>query len=140
MILSASYTELESLIRQKTGKAISLAYAGPRKLSVGYTMSVNIPIIGKAERHFDLDVVLKNLSGTKCTLDFEAQGIAGFALDHLKGFILGKLPDGLVESFSGREAVVNLASIPKIKKLLLSVDIHAVEIDPSGLKLDLYMR
>lgn len=140
MNISVSYSELETLIRQKTGKAIHLAYAGPCKLSVGYTMSVGIPIIGEIARHFVLDVALKSYYGAKCRLELAADGIAGFALDHLKGVILGKLPTGLVESFNGREVVVNLSSLPKVKEILHTVDINSVDVNSSGLQIVVSMK
>ena len=62
------------------------------------------------------------------------------ALDMASQKILQKLPEGLVESFSGGRAVLNLAAVPQTRTLLEKLKVNSLSFFTTSLSLDVEVK
>ena len=82
------------------------------------------------------DVRLAELSFPRVTLQLDAGGAGNMALDMASGMLLKRLPEGLVEDFSGGQAVLNLGALEPVKALSEKLQINSLLFREEGMCLD----
>ena len=141
MILSATYDEIARLLREKTGQSISLRYKDADAVTVSLEASIPIPLLARPLTHtVSADVRIVELALPHVSLQLDAGGLGGAALDLASGTLLKKLPAGLVESFSGGCAVLNLDALPRAKALLEKLRINDLRFHEASLNLDAELK
>lgn len=136
MKLSATYDELMALVREKSGQNIGIHYKDADTLTLSYDMALTIPLLGRSlSRTLSADLHVEEVALPHAVVRIDA-GVAGAALDLASGQLLRKLPQGLVESFSGGRAVLNLDAVPKLKNLFEKVRVNGLQFDPDAISLD----
>lgn len=141
MILSATYDEIARLLREKTGQSISLRYKDADAVTVSLEASIPIPLLARPLIHtVSADVRIVELALPRVTLQLDAGGLGGAALDLASGTLLKKLPAGLVENFSGGCAVLNLDALPRAKALLEKLRINDLRFHEASLNLDAELK
>ena len=137
MILSASYDEIIGLVREKTGQSVGIRYKNPDTLTVSYNASIPLPIFSfPLARTLSADVRLVELSGPRAVLQVDAGMAGNMALDMVSKKLLARLPEGLVEQFSGGRAVLNLAAVPQFKTLFDRMTVNALTFHDRSLSID----
>ena len=82
------------------------------------------------------DVRLAELAFPRVTLQLDAGGAGNMALDMASGMLLKRLPEGLVEDFSGGQAVLNLGALEPVKALSEKLQINSLLFREEGMCLD----
>lgn len=122
MILQASYNEINGFIRKKSGHYVHISYKDIDTLKITVTASDRGDLTGLLskilEKTFSADLHLIGIHGSTMTVDVDAGRLGSLVLNHAKSFLLSSAPKGLVESFDGRRAVLNLTAIPQAKAIL----------------------
>lgn len=137
MLISASYDEISQLVRQKSGQVIGLGYKSADTLTVSYEASISLPVINRPITHtVSADVQLVEFDGKRAVLQVDAGKVGNMALDMVSQRLLQKLPEGLVEQFSGGRAVLNLASVPQLRALFERMQVNSLAFHASSLSLD----
>lgn len=137
MVISASYDEISQLVRQRSGQSVGIQYKGPDKLTFTYEASISLPVINRPITHtVSADLQLVEFDGRRAVLQLDAGKAGNMALDMASQKLLQKLPEGFVESFSGGRAVLNLAAIPQLARLLERVQVNSLSFYSSSLSLD----
>ena len=123
MKLQISYSELESIIRKKTGQSVEIGYVNPQTITlrkeikvlfVQKTVSVNVEVVEIA----GTDLVLRYDAGLG--LEMAAKGVMIYFKEAL---------DNLVEERGQNALVVHLDQIEKVKGALSAVNLQTISFD-----------
>lgn len=140
MVISSSYEEISALVRERSGRNIGIRYKDVDTLTLSVEASIPIPILAKPLTHtLSTDVRLASLDLPRAVIEINAGKAGNFALDMASQKLLERLPAGLVESFEGGRATLNLEAIPKLRELLGKVKINGLSFYSTSLSLDVTM-
>ena len=134
-VVSVPVEDIAGLIRGKSGRDINLATQAPDRISVSYAGKVDIPLLG--EQNMDVSAAFRIVEAhdDRLVLQLDNGSAMNVAADLVAPYIVERLPAGLVESFSGGRAVVNLSSVPSLKKRLSGLSLTGVSVDESSIRL-----
>ena len=136
MILKASYDELNEVIAQKTPvKGLSLAYCDSDTTKVSFMLN----ILGMSPS-ISAKVKVISIDGPKLTAEVTAGKVGDFVLDKAKKFLLEKTPEGLIESFDDKVAVVNLEAIPELKSVFDAIAVNDLSFTEEAVCLDAILK
>ncbi len=135
MNISIPFTELNTLIQQKTKKPVALSFVSNDTINVTYPLNLFLKTVDIAAKVQILDV---NGAHIRARVDMGSAG--NLALQGGFGLLGNMLPEGLVESFADGIAEINLAKIPKLEKTLEMVEVKRVAAAPEVLNLEVGMK
>ena len=128
-VVAVPVTALNELVRDKSGRDVTLSTSAPDKITMSYAGKVDLPMLGEQDMNFSVDFKVVEVTGDRLVLQLASGAAMNLAADAVAPYVLKRLPAGLVDSFSGGRAVINLSAIPQLKKQLKSVDIVGFSID-----------
>ena len=141
MILSASYDEIARLIREKSGQHIGIQYKNADTLTLTYEASIPIPILNRPLTHtVAADVQLVGLNLPHVVLLLDAGKTGNLAMDMVTKPLIAKLPEGLVEHFSGGRAELNLAAVPRLNALFERMKVNSLSFYNTSISLDAELK
>ena len=126
---------LNELVRDKSGRDVTLSTSAPDKITMSYAGKVDLPMLGEQDMNFSVDFKVVEVTGDRLVLQLASGAAMNLAADAVAPYVLKRLPAGLVDSFSNGRAVINLSAIPQLKKQLKSVDIVGFSIDEDAIRL-----
>ena len=126
---------LNELVRDKSGRDVTLSTSAPDKITMAYAGKVDLPMVGEQDMNFSVDFKVVEVTGDRLVLQLDSGAAMNLAADAVAPYVLKRLPAGLVDSFSNGRAVINLSAIPQLKKQLKSVDIVGFSIDSDEIRL-----
>ena len=136
MLLKTTYEELNDIIHEKTQlNGLSLDYCDADTTKVSFMLNIlglNPSISAK--------VKIVSIEGCRVTLEIDAGKVGDFVLDKARKFIMEKTPEGLVESFDDKQAVVNLEAIPDLKPVFETLTVNDVSFTEDTVCLDASLR
>ena len=133
--VSIPVSEITGIIRQKSGRDISLTTQAPDRITVAYAGKVNVPMLGEQNLDFSAKFKVVEVKGDRLVLQLDSGTAMNLAADVVAPLILERLPAGLVDSFSAGRAVINLSAVPQLKKKLSGLTLTGVSVDDSNIKL-----
>ena len=134
-VVAVPVKDLNSLVRGKSGRDITVTTKAPDKISLAYAGNVDIPVLGEQAMNFSADFKVVEVTGDRLVLQMDSGAAMNLAADAVAPYIMKHLPAGLVDSFSGGRAVINLSAIPQLKRQLKSMDIVGFSIDKNEIRL-----
>ena len=134
-VVSVPVEELNSLVRGKSGRDITLTAEAPDKITLSYAGKVDLPMLGEQDMNFSADFKVVEVTGDHLVLQLDSGAAMNLAADAVAPYVLKRLPADLVDSFSNGRAVINLSAIPQLKRQLKSVDIVGFSIDENEIRL-----
>ena len=135
MIVTVPVKDLNSVIRGKSGRDVTLATQAPDRITLSYSGKVDIPMVGEQNMNFSVDFKVVEVKDDRLVLQLASGAAMNLAADLLAPRILERLPAGLVDSFSDGRAVINLSAVPSLKKRLSSVSLTGVSVDEESIRL-----
>ena len=126
---------INELVRDKSGRDVTLSTSAPDKITMAYAGKVDLPMVGEQDMNFSVDFKVVEVTGDRLVLQLDSGAAMNLAADAVAPYVLKRLPAGLVDSFSNGRAVINLSAIPQLKKQLKSVDIVGFSIDSDEIRL-----
>ena len=134
-VVAVPVEDLNGLIRSKSGKDVTISAQAPDRITLTYAGKVDIPVLGEQGMNFSATFRVIEVKGDRMVLQLDSGAAMNAAADAVAPYVLKRLPAGLVESFSGGRAVINLSAIPSVKKQLQSLDIVGFSIDSDEIRL-----
>ena len=134
-VVSVPVEELNSLVRGKSGRDITLTAEAPDKITLSYAGKVDLPMLGEQNMNFSADFKVVDVTGDHLVLQLDSGAAMNLAADAVAPYVLKRLPADLVDSFSNGRAVINLSAIPQLKRQLKSMDIVGFSIDSDEIRL-----
>ena len=134
-VVTIPLKEINGLVRGKGGKDVSLTTQAPDRISVSYSGQVDVPVLGAQNMDLEADFKIVEVQGDRLVLQLDSGAAMNLVADLFSSAILERLPKGLVESFSGGRAVVNLSAVPQLRQRLKDVDLTGFAVDEEGIQL-----
>ena len=135
MVVTVPTKDLNTLVRGKSGRDITLSTQAPDKITLSYAGKVDVPMLGEQRMNFSVDFKVVEVKGDRLVLQLDSGAAMNLAADLLAPRILERLPAGLVDSFSDGRAVINLSAVPQLKKRLSGVSLTGVSVDEGSIRL-----
>lgn len=123
MKLQISYSELESIIRKKTGQSVEIGYVNPQTITI--RKGIKVLFVQKA---VSVNVEVVEIAGTDLVLRYDA----GLGLEMAaKGVMIyfKEALGNLVEERGQNALVVHLDQIEKLKGALPAVKLQTISFD-----------
>ena len=127
-------SDITNLIRQKSGRDITVSTKAPDHIDVSYAGKVDIPLLGEQNVDFTAGFKVVDVKDDRMVLQMDSGTAMNLAADLVAPLILERLPDGLVESYSSGRAVVNLKAIPQYSKRISGYSITGITVDDSNIR------
>lgn len=133
-VVSIPVTEISGLIRQKSGRDITLRTKAPDHIDVSYSGEVDLPLLGGQNVDFTAGFKVVEVQGNRMVLQMDSGTAMNIAADLVAPLVLERLPAGLVDSYSNGRAVVNLSAIPQFKQRLSGLAITGISVDEGNIR------
>ncbi len=134
-LVAVPVKDLNGLLRDKSGRDVTLTTQAPDRILLTYAGKVDVPVLGEQSMHFTAGFKIVEVKGDRLTLQVDSGIAKNAAADLFAPHILERLPAGLVDSYANGRAVINLSAVPQLKKKLKSVDIVGFSIDEEAIRL-----
>ena len=133
-IILIPVSDISGIIRQKSGRDISVSTKAPDHIDISYAGKVDIPVLGTQNMDFTAGFKVVDIQDDRLVLQLDSGTAMNLAADLVAPLILERLPSGLVESFSSGRAVVNLKAIPQYSKRLSGYSITGISVDEENIR------
>ena len=134
-VVAVPVKDLNGLLRDKSGRDITLTTQAPDRILLTYAGKVDVPVLGEQSMHFTAGFKIIEVKGDRLTLQIDSGVAKNAAADLFAPRILERLPAGLVDSYANGRAVINLSAVPQLKKQLKSLDIVGFSLDEDEIRL-----
>ena len=133
-IVSIPVSDITGVIRSKSGRDVTVSTKAPDHIDISYNGKVNLPMLGDQDMNFTAGFKVVDVQDNRMVLQIDSGTAMNVAADLVAPLILERLPAGLVESFSGGRAVVNLYAIPQFSKRLSGLSITGITVDEGNIR------
>ena len=134
-VVAVPVKDLNGLLRDKSGRDITLTTQAPDRILLNYAGKVAVPVLGEQSMHFTAGFKIVEVKGDRLTLQVDSGIAKNAAADLFAPRILERLPAGLVDSYANGRAVINLSAVPQLKKQLKTLDIVGFSLDSDEIRL-----
>ena len=134
-VVAVPVKDLNGLLRDKSGRDITMTTQAPDRILLTYAGKVDVPVLGEQSMHFTAGFKIIEVKGDRLTLQVDSGVAKNAAADLLAPRILERLPAGLVDSYANGRAIINLSAVPTLKKRLKSLDIVGFSLDEDEIRL-----
>ena len=128
-----TFSEIQSLVKSKTGREIGLSAIDERIVKAEAKVSVKVPFLGEIEKSIEVNVSVDKIEGNDVHLQYEG----GMGTDMIIGGVLSFLSSTpamkMVEKTQGNRIVVHLNEIKEAQKVLEMVKLVAICFHDSGI-------
>lgn len=132
MLLQATYNELNALIREKAQiEGLSLDFDASDTAKVSY----DLKILGMTSTVSFLVKVI-SIEGSRITAEINAGSIGNIVVGLAKKSFIKKTPEGLIESFDKKIAVLNLDAVPELQSVLENITVNSVSFTEENVVVD----
>ena len=137
MQVKIEFYELQSLVRQKTGREIVLSAVDGQTVKVEAKVEVKVPLLGKIEKNIGMNVSVEQIEGNDVRLKYDG----GIGTDMLVGALLTFLasdPEAakMMEKTPGNGIVVHLDEIKEARKLLEVVELTDIVVQDNAVDIE----
>ena len=135
MQVKIEFYELQSLVRQKTGREIVLSAVDGRTVRV--EAKVKVPLLGEMEKNIGVNVSVEQIEGNDVRLKYDG----GMGTDMLVGALLTFLasdPEAakMMEKTPGNGIVVHLDEIKEARKVLEVVELTDIVVQDNAVDIE----
>lgn len=138
MHLSITYPEISSIVMQKAGRDISLAYKNQDTITATYKASVEIPLVKKTVRKdISVDLQVLEFKDNKLVIRMDA-GLAGnLAISAIQSYLVARIPMTIYPGATdGRTFILDLCSIGQLRPVMEQMEINSFGIFPEEIGID----
>ena len=137
MQVKIEFYELQSLVRQKTGREIVLSAVDGQTVKVEAKVEVKVPLLGKIEKNIGMNVSVEQIEGNDVRLKYDG----GMGTDMLVGALLTFLasdPEAakMMEKTPGNGIVVHLDEIKEVRKVLEVVELTDIVVQDNAVDIE----
>ena len=134
VVIAIPVSDITGIIRQKSGRDITVSTKAPDHIDVSYAGKVDFPLLGEQNLDVTAGFKIVDVQDDRMVLQMDSGTAMNLAADLVAPLILERLPAGLVESYSNGRAVVNLKAIPQYSKRLSGLSITGITVDDSNIR------
>lgn len=127
------YSEIQSLIKSKTGREIVLSAIDERTIKAEAKVSVKVPFLGEIEKSIGVNVSVEKIEGNDVLLKYDGGMGTDMIIGGLLTFLSSTPAMKMVEKTQGNGIVVHLNEIKEAQKVLEMVQLRAISFHDSGI-------
>ena len=136
MQATIEYSEIQSLVKSKTGREIALSAINERTVKAEAKVSVKVPFLGEIEKSIGVNVSVEKIEGNDVHLQYEG----GMGTDMIIGGLLTFLSSSpamkMVEKTQGNGIVVHLYEVEEARKALDVVELTNIVFQEKGVTVE----
>ena len=136
MQATIEYSEIQSLVKSKTGREIGLSAIDERTVKAEAKVNVKVPFLGKIEKSVGVNVSVEKIEGN----DVHPKYDGGMGTDMIIGGLLSFLSSTpamkVVEKTQGNGIVVHLDEVEEARKVLDIVELTNIEFQENGVTVE----
>ena len=117
------YTDLQSLVKSKTGREIVLSAIDERTVRAEAKVSVKVPFLGKIEKSIGVNVSVEKIEGNDIWLKYDGSMGTDMIISGVLSFLSSSPAMKMVEKIQGNGIVVHLAEVEEARKVLEMVEL-----------------
>ena len=136
MQATIEYSEIQSLVKSKTGREIGLSVIDERTVKVEAKVSVKVPFLGEIEKSIGVNVSVEKIEGNDVHLKYDG----GMGTDMIIGGLLTFLSSSpamkMVGKTQGNGIVVHLDEVEEARKVLDLVELTGIMFQEKGVTVE----
>lgn len=121
------YSEIQSLVKSKTGREIGLSAIDERTVKAEAKVSVTVPFLGEIEKSIGVNVSVEKIEGKDVHLKYDG----GMGTDMIIGGVLSFLASTparkILEKIQGNGIVIHLNEVEEARKVLEMLELTDVK-------------
>ncbi len=135
MKASITFSELQSIVSEKTWQAVAFSFINEKTVRVTYPLR-----LGFIEKDISANLIIKSLTGSDLLLQFAAGPGSETLLTTVLSLLKGKIPEGLIEKRPDSHILVHLGQIEQVSTFLDKVDVNDLRFLTEGLELEGWLK
>ena len=136
MQATIEYSEIQSLVKSKTGREIGLSAIDERTVKAEAKVNVKVPFLGKIEKSVGVNVSVEKIEGNDVHLKYDG----GMGTDMIIGGLLTFLSSSpamkVVEKTQGNGIVVHLDEVEEARKVLDLVELTGIAFNDNAVDIE----
>ena len=136
MKATIEYSEIQSLIKAKTGREIGLSAIDERTVKAEAKVSMKVPFLGEIEKSIGVNVSVEKIEGNDVHLKYDG----GMGTDMIIGGLLTFLSSSpalkLMLKTQGNRIVVHLDAVEEARKVLDLVELTGIAFNDNAVDIE----
>lgn len=136
MQVKFEYSEIQSLVKSKTGREIGLSAIDDRTVKTEAKVSVKVPFLGEIEKSIGVNVSVEKIEGNDVHLQYEGGMGTDMIIGGLLSFFSSTSAMKVVEKTQGNGIVVHLDEVEEARKALDVVELTNIVFQKKGVTVE----
>ena len=136
MQATIEYSEIQSLVKSKTGREIGLSAIDERTVKAEAKVSVKVPFLGKIEKSVGVNVSVEKIEGNDVHLEYEGGMGTDMIIGGLLSFLSSTPAMKVVEKTQGNGIVVHLDEVEEARKVLDLVELTGIAFNDNAVDVE----
>ena len=136
MQATIEYSEIQSLVKSKTGREIGLSAIDERTVKAEAKVSVKVPFLGKIEKSVGVNVSVEKIEGNDVHLKYDGGNGTDMIIGGLLSFLSSTPAMKVVEKTQGNGIVVHLDEVEEARKVLDLVELTDIAFNDNAVDIE----
>ena len=136
MQATIEYSEIQSLVKSKTGREIGLSAIDERTVKAEAKVSVKVPFLGKIEKSVGVNVSVEKIEGNDVHLKYDGGMGTEMIIGGLLSFLSSTPAMKMVEKTPENGIVVHLDEVEEARKVLDLVELTGIKKKEKGVTVE----
>ena len=136
MQATIEYSEIQSLVKSKTGREIGLSAIDERTVKAEVKVNVKVPFLGKIEKSIGVNVSVEKIEGNDVHLKYEGGMGTDMIIGGLLSFLSSTPAMKVVEKTQGNGIVVHLDEVEEARKVLDLVELTDIAFNDNAVDIE----
>ena len=131
-----TFSEIQSLVKSKTGREIGLSAIDERIVKAEAKVSVKVPFLGEIEKSIEVNVSVDKIEGNDVHLKYEGGMGTDMIIGGLLTFLSSTPAMKMVEKTQGNGIVVHLYEVEEARKVLEVLELKDLSFDDTSVRVE----
>ena len=136
MQVKFEYSEIQSLIKAKTGREIVLSAIDEQTVKAEAKVSVKVPFLGEIEKSIGVNVSVEKIEGNDVHLKYDGGMGTDMVIGGLLSFLSSTPAMKVVEKTQGNGIVVHLDEVEEARKVLDLVELTGIAFNDNAVDIE----
>ena len=136
MQATIEYSEIQSLVKSKTGREIGLSAIDERTVKAEAKVNVKVPFFGKIEKSIGVNVSVEKIEGNDVHLKYDGGMGTDMIIGGLLSFLSSTPAMKMVGKTQGNGIVVHLDEVEEARKVLDLVELTGIMFQEKGVTVE----
>ena len=136
MQATIEYSEIQSLVKSKTGREIGLSAIDERTVKAEAKVSVKVPFLGEIEKSIGVNVSVEKIEGNDVHLKYDGGMGTDMIIGGLLSFLSSTPAMKMVGKTQGNGIVVHLDEVEEARKVLEMVELTGIMFQEKGVTVE----